>query len=248
MILYFSATGNSAYVAKQIAHAVDDECYDLFSSIRTRNYTPMTSVKPWVLVVPTYAWQIPHIVEEWLRRTPLLGNKDIYFVMTCAGSIGNASASLVTLCYSIPLHFCGCAEIIIPENYIALFRTPDDVEAHSIIEKAEPAISIITQHIKNKTPFEKKAITSKDKFCSGFINKLFYPMMVKADKFYVQDNCIGCGACVSLCPLANIHLQDGQPVWGTSCTHCMACINRCPQQAIEYGKHTMGLQRYTCPK
>ncbi|WP_229056928.1 MULTISPECIES: hypothetical protein [unclassified Holdemania] len=28
----------------------------------------------------------------------------------------------------------------------------------------------------------------------------------------------------------------------------MACISRCPMEAIEYGKHTQGLPRYTCPE
>ena len=34
MILFFSGTGNSAFAAKKIAEALDDECFDLFSKIR----------------------------------------------------------------------------------------------------------------------------------------------------------------------------------------------------------------------
>ncbi|MBP9515735.1 MAG: 4Fe-4S binding protein, partial [Clostridia bacterium] len=47
------------------------------------------------------------------------------------------------------------------------------------------------------------------------------------------------------CVLNNIELKNGKPVWGKSCTHCMACINFCPTNAIEYGKHSIGLRRYT---
>ena len=56
--------------------------------------------------------------------------------------------------------------------------------------------------------------------------------------------CIGCGKCVELCPLNNIHLENGKPVWGKNCTHCMACICYCPKEAIEYGKKSKGKPRY----
>lgn len=42
----------------------------------------------------------------------------------------------------------------------------------------------------------------------------------------------------------NIQLIDGKPVWGKNCTHCMACICYCPQEAIEYGKKSVGKPRY----
>ena len=72
-------------------------------------------------------------------------------------------------------------------------------------------------------------------------------MFVHADKFYVTDACISCGKCVKVCPLGNIRLENGRPVWGKNCTHCMACICRCPREAVEYGKHSRGLLRYVFP-
>ena len=83
-----------------------------------------------------------------------------------------------------------------------------------------------------------------DNVRSGIVNRAFYPMFVKAKKFRAGSACIGCGKCAALCPTKNIHIEGGRPVWGDSCTHCMACICRCPTQAIEYGRHTVGLRRY----
>lgn len=51
-----------------------------------------------------------------------------------------------------------------------------------------------------------------------------------------------------LCHTGNIYLINVKPVWNDQCTHCMACICRCPKKAIEYGKHSKDLVRYTCPK
>ena len=49
---------------------------------------------------------------------------------------------------------------------------------------------------------------------------------------------------MELCPLNNIHLENGKPVWGKNCTHCMVCICYCPKEAIEYGKKSRNKPRY----
>jgi Na+-translocating ferredoxin:NAD+ oxidoreductase subunit B len=45
--------------------------------------------------------------------------------------------------------------------------------------------------------------------------------------------CIGCGACVDICPSEAIHLEDGKAkITITHCKKCSACINACPVEAI----------------
>lgn len=246
MILYFSGTGNSAYVAKRIGKMINDEVVHLFEKIKDNDFSPLQSKRPWVIVVPTYAWRIPCIVEHWLKNTPLQGNQDIYFVMTCGGSIGNAGKYIEKLCQDIKMNNRGCMEIIMPENYIAMFSTPTKEEASKIIGRAEKVIDLAAVCIKNGQSFKHPKVSFNDKISSSVINKLFYPLFVHAKKFYVLDDCISCGKCANVCPLHNIQLSNGKPVWGNQCTHCMACISRCPKEAIEYGKHSKGLPRYTC--
>jgi ferredoxin len=248
MILYFSGTGNSEYTARRIGKEIDDEVINLFDKIRTIDYSDMKSERPWVIVVPTYAWRIPHIVSDWLEKTNFSGNKGIYFVMTCGGSIGNAGKYLETLCTEKNMNYCGCAEIVMPENYIALFSTPTEDQALQIIERAESVIDNTALHIKNGDKLPKRDISFGDKMNSGIINALFYPVFVNAKKFYATENCVSCGKCVNVCPLKNIRIENGKPKWGDHCTHCMACICKCPKEAIEYGKHSKGLPRYICSK
>ena len=80
------------------------------------------------------------------------------------------------------------------------------------------------------------------------ILNMYYKHFMPAKPFRVTDGCIHCGKCAASCPMNNITLQEGSPVWGDSCTHCMACINLCPKQAIEYGKKSVGKPRYHCKK
>ena len=248
MILYFSGTGNSAYAAKKIGQEIQDEIMDLFKKLRSRDYSPISTQRPWVIVTPTYAWRIPRFLEKWLERTPLSGNKDIYFVMTCGENIGNAGKYLKKFCDKKGMNYRGCFEIVMPENYIALFKTPDQNTGIKIIEKAQKPLRQAARMIKEGKPFPSSPVSVTGRLCSGIVNDFFYPFMVHAKKFYATDACISCGKCVKVCPMKNVRLENQRPVWGSRCTHSMACICRCPKEAIEYGKHSRGLPRYTCPK
>lgn len=79
---------------------------------------------------------------------------------------------------------------------------------------------------------------------AGDTAPVFYRFFVKADAFRATDACTGCGRCVELCPLNNVHLKNGKPVWGKNCTHCMACICYCPKEAIEYSEKSKGKPRH----
>lgn len=247
MVLYFSGTGNSAYVAKKIANGVQDEIISLNDKIRNSDYTKLNSAKPWIFVVPTYGWQIPRIVRDWILRADLHGNRQAYFVMTCGGDIGNAGKYVKELCGKKGFQYMGCLEVVMPENYVAMFPVPDEEKAKEIIERAEPVIAEAINCIQNGKAFPGKKIGMGDKISSGVVNSVFYPVFVHAKKFYTTSECVGCGVCAKVCPLQNVTMEKGKPKWGDHCTHCMACICKCPKKAIEYGNKSKGKPRYQCP-
>ena len=211
MVLYFSGTGNSRYIAAQIAQALCVPTLDLNVRIQAADTSPVQTGPDIVLVTPTYAWRIPRIVEQWLEATPLPQAQRIWFVMDCGSEIGSADHYNRQLAQRKQLRPMGTTPIQMPENYIAMFSAPDPAQARRIVDSAAPAIQ---------------------------------QFFVKAGPFRADDRCIGCGQCVQSCPLNNIRLTAGRPVWGSQCTHCMACISYCPTQAIEYGKKSQGQPRY----
>ena len=244
MILYFTGTGNSRYIAERIAVALGDELLSMNDRIKTGDYSPVKTNERLVIVTPTNAWRIPRIVRDWLAETDFPCGAQMWFVMTCGSEIGNAAQYNRALCQEKQLTYMGTAQIIMPENYIAMFDAPQTEEARQIVARAEPDIDRVISAIAANQAFPQPRNNLYDRFMSGPVNPIFYSFFVKATAFAAGGACTGCGQCTRLCPTNNITIQNGKPVWGGDCTHCMACICRCPAQAIEYGKKSLGKPRY----
>ncbi len=247
MVLYFTGTGNSGYIAERIAKILGDEVIDLFERIRNRNYSAIVSDNGRLIVcAPTYAWRIPHILRDYLKKTPIENCSDVYFLMTCGDDIGNAEKHLKKLSAEIGKNYMGCAYFRMPENYIAMFTAPNDEQATRIIAKSEDKIVNSAEMIDRNEKLPRVPVNTVGRLKSGIVNTAFYALCVKSKDFYATDKCVSCGKCEMLCPLSNITLKDGKPVWGKECTHCMACICKCPAEAIEYGNKSQGKNRYYC--
>ena len=130
------------------------------------------------------------------------------------------------------------------EFYIAMFQVPNHEDAEKIVRDADPHITAAAEAIKDNRAFPKTKNNMVYQLMSSAVNPVFYPLFVSAKKFTADSRCTGCGKCVRLCPLNNIKIVDGKPVWGRNCTHCMACICYCSQETIEYGSKSVGKPRY----
>ena len=87
MILCFSGTGNSRYIARRIAEVLQDEAVDLNTKIKANDNATIQTGRDVVVVAPTYAWRLPRIVSDWILKTDLTGAERIWFVMDCGGGI-----------------------------------------------------------------------------------------------------------------------------------------------------------------
>lgn len=53
-------------------------------------------------------------------------------------------------------------------------------------------------------------------------------MAVKID----TEKCVGCGACVEVCPVNALSLKDGKVTVSDACVDCGACTGECPVEAL----------------
>lgn len=75
MVLYFSATGNTEFIAKELAERTNDECVNLLERIKSQDFSPIHSEKPFVICAPVYVCEIPRFMTQYLKDYHLLEAK-----------------------------------------------------------------------------------------------------------------------------------------------------------------------------
>lgn len=251
MILYFSGTGSSRFVAEAIADRLSDKVFSLNEIIKKHKKATIKAdaEQPWVFVFPIYLSTMPEIVKECLRSMSFVGSSKAYFVGCCAGSVGSAGNRASDICSEKGWEYMGIAQVPMPQNYIALFAMYEPDEISRRMENALASADEISEAVRSGDPLDMKLTSGIERKAVELVEKMYNGMFTGTKPFYATDACVGCGLCEKNCPLNKITMgEDGRPHWKGSCIHCMSCINRCPKQAIEYGKKTVGKRRYVCEK
>ena len=250
MVLYFSATGNTEFVAKEIARLIDDECLNLLQKIQTSDYSEIKSDKPFIICAPIYVCAIPYFLKRFLRNVEFSGSHEMYFIFTSGGYSGCASGLAKGFCRKKGMIYKGSADIIMPRNYIASDAYPmqEEKTVRERIATAKEKIVETAEILKAGGKLKSRHVFLFEYLIILPVVPFWTTFMLTAKAFYVKDSCIGCGKCAKLCPLNNINIVEKKPVWGKECTHCMACICNCPKESIEYGTITVGKERYLFKK
>lgn len=234
MIYYFSGTGNSRWIAEQLASRLGDVAYNMVAeaAIPTMDDTVIG------LVFPVYAWGAPEPVLDFVKR--LQGKPTFSFgVCTCGGEAGLAMDKLHDM-----FHLDSAFSIRMPNNYVmgSELENADKIDA-TIAEAKERLIRIAAQ-ISAKQPVWDVHAGNLAWVKSNLFNMGFNKAARRTSPFFVTDKCISCGICARDCPAETIKMIGGKPRWGEKCYQCTACINLCPTHAIEYGKSTAARGRY----
>ena len=240
MVLYFSGTGNSKWVAKNIAERINDKVYDIS---KLNEIPEIKKEKQIGLVFPIYAWGIPEPMILFAKKITK-SNAFTFGICTCGADAGIALKKLSKI-YQLD----SCYSVIMPSNYII----GEDIEKECIIlnkiENAKKEIDKISREIMQKQKIYRVNEGKYPKLKSTIVNTGFNKFARTTKPFYVdKEKCNGCGLCAKSCPASTITLVDGNPIWDTKCYQCLRCINYCPQKAIQYGKETEKRGRYNIEK
>lgn len=248
MILYFSATGNSEYVAQRIAAETGDIAVSITDYYKKQIFSFDEKYKTLGIVSPTYSWGLPVIVTEFLQRLDLSHKPDyLFFIATYGTTPGQTGRFADNILAPKGLPLSAKFSVKMLDTWTPIFDLSNKEKVQRINDNAELEIDSIIKQIKNFT-------------VGDFMkNKLPYPLakigynieydsMRKTKHFSVDDTCIGCGLCAKKCPVQAIEMQNKRPVWSKKkCVMCLGCLHRCPKFAIQYGKNTKKHGQYTNP-
>lgn len=253
MIFYFTGTGNSLWVAKELARVSDERLISIAEACRKGEYAYQAGTRENILFVfPVHTWGIPVLVAGFMKKLEIESyrGQPVYAVCTCGDDCGYTDKSVKMLLQRRGLEVRAVFSVAMPNNYILLpgFDVDEKTLELKKLQDAQALLAKIGEMILGKR--ELSAIYRPGKF-AWIKSRLIYPLFVRyflgKASFYVTDACISCGLCLKECPTRTISWKEDKPAWGNRCVQCMACIHRCPVRAIEYGKTTQKKGRYRHP-
>ncbi|MEW9096600.1 MAG: EFR1 family ferrodoxin [Clostridiaceae bacterium] len=244
-IFYFSGSGNSLKVAKDISSKLGNT--QLIFIPKALKEGINLECERIGIVFPVYAWGVPRIVVDFLEK--IKTNKYVFTVITYGDLGGRTIKQTKNILKNNGTKLNAAFGITMPDNYIPMFNTISEEKQKEIFKTEEEKIKSICSIIKNNEDYNEE---EKSPLIGNILSKAVYPMAIKhfkkCDKnFWVNEKCLKCSICHMVCPRKNIIMKDGKPTWNGDCEACMACIHWCPPKAIEYGKKSKDKKRYTNP-
>lgn len=236
MIIYFSATGNSKYIASKVAEATND---NIKSITEINKHIELQAGEALGIVIPTYFYWVPSVVQEFLETIEIEYDENtyIYCIATCGGTSGQASQQVGRLLEKKGKQVNAYFDIVTPDNWTPMFDVNNKEKIAKVIANEKPQLDKIITCIQNRE--SGKFIKHTLPYVLAKFISLFYEPSRKTKHLYVENQCVGCGKCANECPVRAIEIQEGRPVWvKDKCTMCLGCLHKCPAFAIQYGKNT----------
>jgi ferredoxin len=249
IIYYFTGTGNSLAVAKKIAAVLGDCELVPIALLQTTKGDIIPAADRVGIVNPVYFAGLPVMVAEFAGRLDLSKAKYVFSIVTFGGS-GAAPAlqQLDNILKKRRDHGLDAGFMVkMPGNYILLYGSPTGGKQERILAAADAQIADSAAAI-NRI----EILPLPSSLLSGILHSIAYPRFVSHvheddRKFSVNEKCTSCGTCAAICPVGNIGMVNGKPVWKHHCELCCGCIHLCPTEAIQAGSHTAARQRYHNP-
>lgn len=246
-IYYFTGTGNSLKISKELASRFDDaQLIPMTAAIKAGAISDSDTI---ALVFPVYMFGLPRIVGYFIKKlSDQMKNKYIVALAVNGGTVAGTLLSLERKLKAKGLRLSAGFSIKTPSNFIVEFTVEED-EIVRIFEASGKKVDEIASVIQSRAmPVIEKGTRKECIVRTGILNKFLAPLIPVMDTtFKTTGSCTGCGICTKVCPVDNLTLKDGAPKWHHRCQQCFACINHCPCNAIEYLKLSVGKKRYRNP-
>jgi ferredoxin len=237
---YFSGTGG----VRRIVDAFEQECTrrgvtvcrnDLDHS-KDRQHRRQPEADPAgadlvVLFFPVHAFDAPKPVYTWIDRTCFDGRPVAVISVSGGGEAWPNTGCRDACCKAIETKGGRVTYermLCMPSNWTT--EVNDHLAMHLLLAIPRKVNLVLDEILAGKvrrTPARldplRSAITRLEKEHTAD-----FPRQIRID-----EKCTGCGICESHCPVENIHLSAGRPVFSNACIMCFRCIYACPAHAMQ---------------
>lgn len=243
LVTWFSQTGYTERNGKLMAKTLETKGIRVTScDLRDFEKKEITNYDLIVIGSPVFYYDTPSYVQRWIRSLPNLQGTPAASYVTFGGPEGNQhnAACSILQCLterggapialstfmnmgSYPLSW---SEKKVKESVWMNRQLPNEQTYKKVREYAG---HILNQVERGKSGEFSKKLTFRE--ISTFFKPIWWTKRSISNHSIIEEQCIGCGACVEKCPVDAIDL-DHYAVDTESCVLCFGCINNCPAKAV----------------
>lgn len=231
--VYFSGTGNTKYCVEYVVHRLGGGAAYAIESDGA--IAAVQSSDEIVFAYPVQFSNMPKIVGDFIvSNAGLWRGKKIFVIATMGLFSGDGAGCSARLFKKYGAEILGGLHLKMPDciGDVKLLKKPLD-ENRKIIAEAEHKMDAAIRGIKGGA-YPKDGLHFFCRIAGLFGQRLYFGGKTK--RYYTkirtdESKCVKCGLCVSLCPMANIGMED-RIVYKDKCTMCYRCFAHCPKQAI----------------
>ena len=224
MVFYFTGTGNSLYIAKQLSESPVS-----IPQAMKREMLHFAAERIGI-VAPVYGHEMPQMVKDFLKKAEF--HTDYFYILLTYGNRHGGAAELAKQV---------CDQCGVKVNYINVIQMVDnwlpsfDMNEQKALDKHIPQqLAPILADLNAKknaiSPVTDADRAAHQQFLAG-ISRM--PADAWQHLLKISDACIGCGICEKVCPSGSIRVENRKAIHRAgNCQTCLACVHACPQKAI----------------
>ena len=222
LVFYFTATGNSLYVAR----AFSAEPVSIPQALKEGKLE--YEADEIGIVFPDFAAAAPLMVREFVEKARLKAPY-IFSVITFGNFAANVADWWDDFCRQKGVICQYINTLLMVDNYLPVFDMNEQVK----IDKHIPEnLAQIVADVEARREFISHV--DADERMQGWLKRLqddHFPMEAERLLVLNAEACIACGTCAQVCPHGNFTMGDVAEFKG-ACEYCLACVHACPQKAL----------------